>query len=97
MVLAFPETGEAIVGIALCFAAGSLGRGGSRVVAWPVLALGFRDLCLKSNGLSGFYFRDRNFRGQKLSRFSRFLALFVNASAKAQSDLKIRESFRSRN
>ena len=47
---------------------------------------------------SSIYFNDRKFRGQKVSRLSRFfLAFFAKVSAKAQSKFKIRESICSRN
>ena len=43
------------------------------------------------------YFRSRNFHGQKVSRFLRFLAFFAKFSAKAWSKFKILESICSRN
>ena len=39
------------------------------------------------------YFRGRNFRGQKLSRFSQFLPIFAKVSAFENSKTKNRESF----
>ena len=43
------------------------------------------------------YFRGRNFRGQKLSHFSRFLVIFAKVSAFGNSKSSKRESFFTRN